>query len=138
MRQALYDKMNNDNQLVNILIGGLYFRQGISRDKTPAAFDGYGNLKPCAVLAVTTRALRVEIGMADQFFQVYFYQQSGYGQIDLAMERVYDLLHEQRVVTTKGWNYEILHANDLGDSEDPALLVPMNYSRFRATLLRRV
>lgn len=138
MRQALYDRLASDVTLINILTGGLYYRQGISRDKTPAAFDAFGDMKPCAVLVVTTRAPREEIGMADQFLQTYFYQQTGYDQIDLAMERTYDLLHKQTVAASNGWCYEIEHAGDLGDSEDPVLLVPMCYSRFRAVLLRRL
>jgi len=138
MRQAIYNKLNGDTELAAILTGGLFYRQGISRDKTPEAFDAYGDLKPCAVLAMGTLAPRTEQGMADLFFKVYFYQQTGYDQIDLAIERTYDLLHEQQVTASNGFCYEILHANDLGDSEDPALLMPMNFSRFRAVLLRRV
>ncbi len=138
MRTAISDLLKHDNELTNILTGGLFDRQGISRDKTPTAWDDFKELKPCAVLTMNTRARRIEIGMADQFFKIYFYQQSGYDQIDLAMERTYDLLHGQRVITAKGWNYEILHANDFGDSEDPALLASMSFSRYQAVLLRRI
>lgn len=141
MRSALETLLTTDDDLMTILTGGLYARQEIDRTKTPDAFDNFKEVKPCATLMMNTRVPidpHSPATFADQFFKLYFYQQIGYDQIDLAMERVFDLLNKQKVTSSQGYCYEIVHVGDLGDSEDPALLVPMNYSRYQAKLLRRV
>lgn len=138
MRKELHELLSSDDDLLAILTGGFFYRQGIDRKKTPEAYDADGMIKPCGVLAMHPIVKRSPFKhSAEQYFQIFFYEQSGYENIDAAKERVYDLLHGESVELDQGFNYEIEHANDLGNSEDPVLNCSMDFSRYRAILLRR-
>lgn len=139
LRDAVKTLLEADDTLMAILTGGIYDRGEISRTETPDAWDAdRGTLKPCAVLTMGTVSPRAPFDdAATAFLQIYFYEKSGYDNIEDAMDRVYTLLHIQQVTIDPGFVYEIRHANDLGDSKDDALDCSMSFSRYYAVLMRR-
>jgi hypothetical protein len=139
MKTAIYNLLSGDATLMGTLTGGLYGSAvEISRQATPGAFDGNGELLPCALLKLETAS---PWGPHDDsgrlYVVVYFYERSGYSNIEAARKRVYELLHRVKVTpVADGGNYDIRHGNDLIDIEDQALHVPMALSRYVATVQR--
>jgi hypothetical protein len=96
-------RMTNDATLMAILTGGVYTkgevgREGITRETAPSAFDDDGYLEPCAL--VVQRGLvpdgevhdeEEQLASAGQVVEVYLYEDSGYGNIDSALDRLFTL-----------------------------------------------
>lgn len=129
MRATVVAVLAADTTLMATLTGGLHSATEISRQNTPAAFDANAEIEPCALVQeeVTT-----PVGPYDSseraIFTVTFYERSGFTNIDTAMDRVHTLLHRQKLSGT----WEVRHADDSQELEDPALLCPMRYSRYVA------
>lgn len=139
MRQAIYDTLSADNTLMAILSGGLYHEiMEISRQNTPAAFDANREIQPCALLKFTTSSPEGPFDYSAQlFFSLYFYQRVGVAQLEAALDRVYELLHQQKVTPASGGCWLILHTNDVLDQEDTALQCSLALSRYMAVINRR-
>jgi hypothetical protein len=138
MIDAILTVLEDDATLGATLTGGVYRAVEISRQATPAAFDGNGELLPCALLKMETAT---PWGPHDDsgrlYVVVYFYERAGYANIEAARKRVYDLLHRVKVTPEDGsGNYDVRHGNDLVDVEDQALHVPMAMSRYVCTVQR--
>lgn len=139
MKAAIYNLLNSDSTLMSALTGGLYHEVSeISRQATPDAYDGNKELQPCALI-------RQETGTpwgphdhsARLYVTIWFYERNGYTNIEAARKRVYDLLHRQKLTPVDGsGNYDIRHADDLLDQEEPELGVSMAMSRYVATMER--
>lgn len=130
MRETIRDYLAADATLMGLLIGGLYAGGEISRQETPGAFDGNGEILPCGLVALETQ---VPFGpfmhSARQFFTVTCWQREGYEVIDAALARAYDLLEGSKVgQTTDLWT--VRHVEDAPDGEDPGLRCAMRYSRY--------
>lgn len=96
-------RMEADGTLMAILTGGVYSkaevgREGITRDTAEDAFDANGYLKPCAL--VRQRGLVpdgdvhdeiAQLSSAGQVVEIYLYEDSGYGNIDSALSRLFTL-----------------------------------------------
>lgn len=137
MRTAINALLIGDATLMAILTGGLYTTDEISRQKTPAAFDANSELRPCALLRLTsTSPTGPHYHSAQQGIELYLYQKAGYDQIDAAINRIYQLLHRQKVTPSAGTCWEIYHDNDTPDTEDSALQVALKRSRFIAYIGR--
>jgi len=138
VRAEIKELLLSDEALAGILTGGVHATGEITRQNAPEAFDETGQIKPCCLVTLSTRAKHVSgiPGAADQFITIYFYQQAGYEAIDAAMARTYALLNGSEVTIEDGYCYEIEWADDLGDSEDPAIGCSMRYSRYRAVVKR--
>ncbi len=138
MRGELKTLLENDVALMGILTGGVYDRGEISRQDSPGAFNAVGEILPCCLITLSARTPNTSDipGASDQYLTIYFYQQVGYSSIDAAMDRVFELLDHQRLELPSGFNYEIVHANNLGDSYDDALSCSMNFSRYKAVVKR--
>jgi len=101
--------------LMAVLTGGVYSGMEISRQDTPDAFNASGEIKPCALLGVEADdAAGPLLHSSRMFVVVRFYERSGYTAIDVALERIYALLHRQRV-SGEGV-FEIRHTGDVRDS----------------------
>jgi len=139
LRSAINTLLNADDVLMGILTGGIHDSTEISRSATPSAYDDRGDLKPCAVLRMGTASGRPPFDdAADEYVYLYFYQKPGsYASIDSAMSQAYTTLHCAALTIDPGWVCELRWGNDLGDSWDDALGAPMNYSRYKATTVRR-
>lgn len=138
MIDAVLATLQADGTLTSTLTGGIHRAVEISRQATPTAFDGNGEIKPCALLKQETAT---PWGPHDDsgrlYVVVYFYERSGYTNIEAARKRVYALLHRAKLTPVDGsGNYDLRHANDLIDIEDQALNVPMALSRYVATVQR--
>lgn len=143
LRAAIKTLLEADATLMAILTGGIHDRTEISPKLTPDAYDDRGDLKPCAVLRMSSATPKGTFdNAADQYFQLYFYQKKGdYDEIDAAMARAWTLLSTTEdnlveVAITTGYVYEIRHANDFLDSWDDPLDCPMAFSRYHVVLLR--
>lgn len=131
--------LQGDAQLASILTGGVYDGtevDDISRQATPAAYDQYSELLPCAILKPETQAPAGPHPDGSRLFvTIWFYQQSGSAAIDLARIRAYHLLHRATLAGSDGL-WDVRHANDLLGIELQALGVPAIMSRYVATVNR--
>lgn len=138
MIDAVVDLLQNDAILTATLTGGVHRAVEISRQTTPTAYDGRRELLPCALVKQETAT---PWGPHDNsgrlYITVWFYDRADYTAIETARKRVYALLHRTKLTPTDGSGcYDIRHANDLLDQEEPALSVPMAMSRYVATVQR--
>ena len=135
---SIFAALQGDAQLSAILTGGIYDGaevSDISRQATPAAYDEYSELKPCAILKPESQApAGPHPDGARLFVTLWLYQQLGGVQIDAARERAYRVLHRQ----TLDGMWDVRHANDLLGIEMQALGVPAIMSRYVATVNRDV
>lgn len=88
-----------------IMTGGVFTagavgREGISRDTTPSAFDSTtGYLKPCVLvrqrtLTADSQVVDTAIASATQVVEIYFYEDSGYTNIDSGLARSFTLFNQ--------------------------------------------
>jgi hypothetical protein len=134
VRSTVKEHLENDATLAAVLTGGFYATREVTRQDTPAAFDDNGEIEPCLLVKLETDTpVGPYVRGSRLYFNVIFYQRSGYDVIDQALERTYDLLHRSKL-TDGVW--EISHADDVLDQEDEALNCSMSYSRYMATRLR--
>ena len=128
--------LQGDATLAGILTGGLYDGteiNDISRQATPAAYDQYSELLPCAIVKPETQAPAGPHPDGSRLFvTVWFYQQSGSAAIDLARIRAYHTLHRTTLAGSDGL-WDVRHVNDLLGIEMQALDVPAIMSRYVAT-----
>jgi hypothetical protein len=137
VRDAIYDLLTSDSELMAILTGGLHTKTEISRQNTPAAFDANDEIQPCGLLKFETQTPWGPHEHGSRlYFSVMLYQRSGYDDVEAARERLYQLLHRQKVTPSNGGCWEIQHAGDVPDVEDGALGCSLAVSRFVATVLR--
>lgn len=136
---AIFSELEIDVTLDSILTGGLYdgtVVADISRQATPAAYDGYSELNPCAIVKPETQAPAGPHPDGSRLFvTIWFYQQSGSAAIDAGRERAYQLLHRATLAGSDGL-WDVRHANDLLGIEMQALGVPAIMSRYVATVNR--
>ena len=138
---TIFAALEGDAALSAILTGGLYDGtevNDISRQATPAAYDDYSELLPCAILKPETQAPAGPHPDGSRLYlTLWFYQQSGNAAIDLARIRAYHLLHRVTLAGSGGDGlWDVRHANDLLGIELQALGVPAIMSRYVATVNR--
>jgi hypothetical protein len=137
MRDAIYGLLSGDATLMATLTGGLHTKTEISRQDTPAAFDANGEILPCALLKFETQTPWGPFAHGSRlYFSLLLYQRAGYEAIEAARQRVYALLHRQKVTPATGGCWEIRHSSDVTDVEDGALGCSLAVGRFTATVLR--
>jgi hypothetical protein len=139
MIAAIASLLANDNTLKVTLTGGIFHTQEISRQATAGAFDSTTKeLKPCVLVKAEAATPWGPMPNSGRFYVVcYFYDRNGYSAIETARKRVYALLHRAKLTPTNGGTcYEIRHANDVLEQEDPALGAAMAMSRYVATMER--
>ncbi len=136
---TIFTALEGDAVLATILTGGLYDGtevNDISRQATPAAYDDYSEMKPCAIVKPETQAPAGPHPDSSRLFvTLWFYQQSGSAAIDAGRERAYQLLHRATLAGSDGL-WDVRHANDLLGIEMQALGVPAIMSRYVATVNR--
>lgn len=136
---TIFAALAGDAALSAILTGGLYdgtVVNDISRQATPAAYDDYSELKPCAIVKPETQAPAGPHPDGSRLFvTLWFYQQNGSAAIDAARVRAYHLLHRATLAGSGGL-WDVRHVNDLLGMEMQALGVPAIMSRYVATVNR--
>lgn len=138
MRDAIKTLLEGDSTLMSTLTGGVHTKTDISRQATPGAFDSNGELKPCALLKISSQRPDGPYHQGSSLtFELWFYERSGYDNVEAARERAYTLLHRQSVTPSSGSNWEIRHADDVPDGEDDALDASVAVSRYQAFVLRQ-
>lgn len=137
---ALVAKLTGDATLMAVLTGGVHRAPEISRQATPAAFDTYAEIKPCALVKQeTTAPFGPHEKSARAFVRIHLYERAGYTSIEAARHRIFSLLDGARVAATSGEEvgvWEIAHVGDVVDATDQALDVPMSVSRFQVVVNR--
>lgn len=142
MITTIYERLTGDAMLMSILIGGLYKGEetnSISRQNTPAAYDEFAEIKPCALIkeeSITPWGPHHD--SARSYVTIWFYQRYGYASIKAARKRIYNLLHRQRVTASDGSGlWQIEHANDLTSLEAPGMEASMEMSRYMVYVERQ-
>ena len=137
MRAAVKAVLEGDVTLMAILTGGVHTKAEISRQGTPTAFDANEEIEPCALLKVeSVTPVGPYRHSARMFLTLYWYERSGYDNIEAARARGYTLLHRTCVSPSTGSCWEIVHGGDVLDQEDQALGCSMAVSRYVATIMR--
>lgn len=107
IRTDIRQTLEADAALAAILTGGIYDASELPQDgltvrTVPGAFTG-NRLNPCAVIRFRNNTETQIRGSSRRwFFEIYFYQQVGMDQIDLAQARCRALLHPQKQFKTDG------------------------------------
>ena len=119
-------RLEADATLLATATGGIYDltetgRLGINRTNTPSAFDAAGVIKPCLLLrlrsATPDGVLQDDSGQYQsvrEAIEVYFYEDSGYTNIETMRSRVYTLLQATQVAGA----FAIRWAGDIRSSID--------------------
>lgn len=135
MRETVKTALENDATLAGVLTGGVWSETEISRVETAGAFDANGEVLPCALVREETETPWGPLPTSSRLYlAIYLYQRRGYDRIDAAMERIFTLLHQQKLGQAHVW--EITHADDVRDQQDQALDCSLGISRFVATRRR--
>lgn len=136
---AILAALQGDSTLAGILTGGVYDGAevtDISRQATPAAYDEYSELLPCAIFKPETQTPAGPHPDGSRLFvTLWLYQQSGSAAIDAGRERAYQLLHRALLSGSDGL-WDVRHVNDLLGIEMQGLNVPAIMSRYVATVNR--
>ena len=129
--------------LKTILTGGIYKQDEvgeISRQATAAAFDSTTKeIKPCALVAEGTELPRggidhSGIGVSVQTpVSVYFYERSGYSNIDGALALAFTLLNGKKIGAAT-WRVE--YENSIKNQVDQALACSLGVLRFMVVRMR--
>jgi hypothetical protein len=129
MRTTIRNTLAADGTLSNLMTGGIYAVNKISRSRTPDVFDACDELQPCLNVKLETES---PYGPHEDSSVVYvaiqFYEFGGTNVIDQARIRVYQLLHRQEIA---GLATDIRHTDDILDQEDMALHCDMAVSRYQ-------
>lgn len=118
-----------DITLSTVATGGIYDLDeagpnGISRTITPSAFDDNEVIKPCVLVKLRSATPDGELeDEAEQYvsvrevLEVWFYEDSGYSNINTMRDRVYTLLHATQLLGT----FKVLWAGDTRNQRDTEL-----------------
>lgn len=137
LQESLLAYLAADLDLTTILTGGLHAGLEITRQKTPAAFDGNGEVMPCVLVRDgVSGPVEPHPDGARGYVDMYFYQYQGSAQITSARLRVYQLLHRQNAGIAGVWEFR--HVNDVAVTEDPALNCNLAMSQYMVYLNREV
>lgn len=140
LRDLIADGLGDDATLMALLTGGLHTATEISRQATPTAFDANGEVRPCGLVANEVETPYGPYGIQSTgsrgFVTVTFYERDGYDSIDAALARSYTLLHGQKVGAGSDHVWQVQHADDSADLQDPGLMCSMRYSRYVVHRLR--
>ncbi len=132
MIAAIYNHLLADATLMGLLTGGLYLAdqvQSISRQNTPAAYDANQEILPCALLKEETiTPWGPHPDGARRYVTVWLYQRYGYATTKAARNRIYTLLHRQRLALDGFW--QINHATDLPNLDAPGMDAALEMSRY--------
>ena len=135
---AILDLLKADSAFSTPLAGGIYAVgvddvEQISRQDTPNAFNANSELLPCALLKLeTTTPFGPFTRSSRQFIVLYVYQQRGHSIVHAALDRAYDLLHQQDVPGAGAW--DISMSDILPDLPDDILNASAGYIRFAAII----
>ena len=136
---AIVGVLQNDATLAGLLTGGIYDGLSVvdvSRQATPDAFDEWQELLPCALVKAESATPWGPLPDGGRLYvMVWLYEQHEFVSIEAARQRVYALLHRQKVSTADGV-FDVRHADDVLGAEVAALGVPTIASRFVATVWR--
>jgi hypothetical protein len=145
LAQAVKSELSSDGTLSGL---ATYFfdsytvgEDGLTRDMITV--PGTPNIAPTVYIKWSTKApFDMEVLRAnEQYFEVYCYQQKGYSSIELMRQRVFELLHLERVdFDTPAGDIcrQIEWAGDILGMRDEGLKASMERSRFRAVITRSV
>lgn len=124
--------LESDDALMDVLTGGIYADvEEINRQLTPDAFDATTKeIKPCALVKLGTEYKLTDTRRGVRSpLTIYFYERSGYSNIDDAMSMVFDLLNEAKIGDST-WNIEFQNA--VYQQRDQALDCALGTLRFVA------
>lgn len=133
MDEAIALVMEGDTTLMGLLPGGVHVSEEISREHTPSAFDASRELQPCALVRLETE---IPYGphqtSSRAFVRIHLYQLYGYSNIEGARQRLFALLHRQRVETAGFYRgvWEARSVNDIPRTEDQVLNANMGVCRY--------
>ncbi len=134
LRDSLLQALQYDAALAMVLPGGVWSATEISRQNTPGAFDANKELKPSALIRWSTESPDGPYTSSSRaYFTIYFYQRFGEDVIQQAMERVFKVLHRQKVGEGV---WEVQWADDVRDQQDEALGAALSTSRFVVIRIR--
>jgi hypothetical protein len=139
-RMSLLDDLKTaleaDTTLMSVLTGGVYAGiEEINRQSAPGAFDANREIQPCVLIKLGTES-RLRSGIPNSVntpVTIYFYERSGYENIDQAMSLAFTDLNERKIGTNV-WNIEYDIA--VSQQRDTALDCALGSLRFVVKRMR--
>jgi hypothetical protein len=129
LTSAIVGILQSDYALSAILSGGIYDAVEISRQLTPAAFDANGEILPCALVKTGNENDLAQVVNAVQTpLTIYFYQHSGFDEIDAALARCHALLKGLHDADEQIW--QIRFNTEIARTTDEALYCSLAVQRY--------
>lgn len=124
--------LEGDGTVAGLLTGGIFAEREIKRTQTGSPpFDGNGEIEPCCNIKEETEIpVRPHHHSHRMFVAIYFYERAGYAAIQPAADKVYELLHRQKIGNDGDRIFEVFHSTTLSDLEEEALDASMIISRY--------
>jgi len=144
LRAAVLARLAGDATLAALATGGIYDAEALGRPGLELADVTAGTpvVQPCVFVRWTTEDPfgAAAINAVRTFAEIYVYQDTGYATCQALRERVWALLHQQRVAIDEpaGWRCAaIIWAGDVTESVDESLGgASMERSRYEVHLTR--
>jgi len=129
LSSAIVGILESDYALSAILSGGVHDAAEISRQLTPGAFDANGEILPCALVKTGNENDLAHVVSAVQTpLVIYFYQRSGFEDIDAALARCHVLLKGLHDSDERIW--EIRFNTEIARTTDEALFCSLAVQRY--------
>jgi len=118
-----------DDELTEILTGGIHDAVEISRQLTPTAFDANQEILPCALVKTgNENALQRKISAVQTTLTIFFYERTGFASIDLALGKALEILAQKHIGESLIW--EIQFNSEIARTTDNALDCSLAVQRY--------
>lgn len=129
MRSVIRDAIAGDATLSALATGGVHIEEEISETLTPAAYDAFGELKPCLLVKLGTDIPDGPADFASRLMvDIYQYQRQGYDIIDQMPKELRRLFHRQKVGAAADGVWEMRWIVGINNQTDP--IGSFNLSRY--------
>ena len=132
MIDDVYAVLTADAILTGLLVGGIYHQRTapeISRQYTPAAFDGDRNIRPCCLLRIAdTLSIQTGLSIVTNTIEIFYYEKWNYSTIEQARARVRCLIDKKYILSTSVDKIELNYLS--GYTEDSALICRLLIDRY--------
>lgn len=132
VKAVIRSLLEGDGTVSGLLTGGVFTAREIKRTQAGAPpFDANGEIEPCCNIKEESEIpLRPHRHSHRMFVAIYLYERDGHAGIQPAAERIYELLHRQKVGAAGDRIFEVFHNATLSDLEDEALDASLIVARY--------
>lgn len=132
VKAVIKSLLEGDGTVSGLLTGGVFTEREIKRTQAGAPpFDANGEIEPCGNIKEEADVpIRPHRHSHRMFVAIYLYERDGYASIQPAADRIYELLHRQKIGSSGDRIFEVFHSNTLSDLEDDVLDASLIVTRY--------